>query len=345
MKEIGSEFWKLKRDNVVRKDNMKFFSNLGMDIKFLMSGRTAIDYVLNNIKDTKKKVYMPDYCCASMVQPFIDHQYSIEYYKADLINKQYDIDDKMDCSVFFSMSYFGYSESNMDIHIKKIKKKNVIVIEDITHRLFCQKNYCEDADYLIASLRKWLPIYTGGIAVSTRCYFDKTIDHYTVNEELIKYKKQAMQLKYEYMNDINTDCKEMFLEIFKMSNKLFLNYQNRKIDTESLEILKTIDLDDVRRKRISNTKIIEKNFHNTDNIKLLYKYKSGDCPLFVPIISKNRDNIRGKLNKNNIYCPIHWPKPNTSNNELYDSELSLICDQRYSPREMEEEIKIILENQ
>lgn len=344
MKEIGSEFWQIESENLTKKRDLKYFEDLGIDVKYLMSGRTAIDYILKNIVDKKKIVYMPNYCCSSMVQPFIDNGYNIEYYKVDLIKKRYYINDKFNCSIFFAMSYFGYEDSNMDDYIKKFKTNNVVVLEDITHRIFCQKNHCEEADYLIASLRKWFSIYTGAIAVNKNGNFKKNIDNYTVNKELVKYKKQAMQLKREYIYGINNECKDIFLNLFNKSNKLIADYKNKKIDRESLEILKSINLENVKEKRIYNTKIIEENFVNSANISLLYNYKNGDCPLFVPIISKNRDNIRKKLIENNIYCPIHWTSFNNSNNEIYANELSLICDQRYAKEDMELEVKIVFEN-
>ena len=52
------------------------------------------------------------------------------------------------------MNYFGYNDSSMDNYIKKFKERNIIVIEDITHRLLCNKNHSQNSDYLICSLRK-----------------------------------------------------------------------------------------------------------------------------------------------------------------------------------------------
>ena len=72
MREIGSEFWQVNYQ-LAKSDNMNLFYSLGKDVKFLMSGRTAIDYIIQNIEDTKKIVYMPEYCCNSMVQPFFDN--------------------------------------------------------------------------------------------------------------------------------------------------------------------------------------------------------------------------------------------------------------------------------
>ena len=48
MKEIGSEFWKTNLDN---NNNNLDFLKIGKDQKLLMSGRTAIDYVLSDFND------------------------------------------------------------------------------------------------------------------------------------------------------------------------------------------------------------------------------------------------------------------------------------------------------
>ena len=68
-----------------------------------------------------------------------------------------------------------------------------------------------------------------------------------------------------------------------------------------------------------------------------------DCPLFVPIVvSKNRNKVRQKLIEHKIYCPVHWPHPNVAcESNLYDLELSLVCDQRYTERDMERIIAVL----
>lgn len=341
MNEIGSEFWKLNVENTIENDNLTYFENIGKDIKYLMSGRTAIDYILNNLVDKKKIAYMPEYCCNSMVQPFINNGYNVKYYKVDLINNKYFIDKSQDCSIFFGMSYFGYNNSNMDEYIKYFKSRNIVVIEDITHRIFCKENHCNLSDYLIASLRKWFPIYTGAIAISKNCIFNNEIDRYVVNTDMIRYKKEAMELKRDYIYGENIN-KNKFLDLFKKSNELIADYKNKKMDNESIEILKSINIQESFNKRVNNAKTIEERLENINKIKLIYKYQEGDCPLFVPIILNNRDDVRKKLINDNIYCPIHWTKFNNSSNELYEKELSLICDQRYNEKNINEYIQKLI---
>lgn len=335
MKEIGSEFWEF--DNKEKNNNLEFL-NLGKDSKLLMSGTTAIDYVLQDICDKNKIVYMPNYCCETMVKPFIDNGYKIKYYKVDLKNNKYYIDTNEECSIFFAMSYFGYEYSNMDVYIQKFKNRNIIVIEDITHRLLCQNNYCQESTYLVASLRKWFPIYTGGIAINVEKSFNVSIDNYNIDDILVSTKKKAMILKKEYMMGENEIDKNDFLELFKKANLMIENYKNKLIDDESIDILKNIDINRVIEKRRKNAQIIEKDLV-TRKICVLYKLQEGDCPLFVPILLHNRDDIREKLIDNKIYCPVHWSNFNNFDNYIYNEELSLICDQRYAEDNIKEYIE------
>ena len=327
MKEIGSEYWKVEHNG--GNNNLEFI-NIGKHYKLLMSGRTAIDFVINDFEDNTKVVYMPNYCCESMMQPFIDNDYKIIFYNFDYKEKKYIIDYNTNCSVFFAMSYFGYSDSDMDSIIEKFSNKKIIVIEDITHRLLSDKNYCLKSDYLICSLRKWFPIISGGVAIKISSKFNHDTSNYTVDDLLVRTKEKAMCLKKKYIEGL-IDTKDEFLNLYKESNDCFLNYKNKTIDNISLNILKHLDIEKIKEKRISNSLIIEKMLDNNKNIKLLFEHKDGDCPLFVPILIENRDKIRKEMIEKSIYLPVHWPN-NKAENEIYNLELSLINDQRYDEK-------------
>ena len=72
-----------------------------------------------------------------------------------------------------------------------------------------------------------------------------------------------------------------------------------------------------------------------------------ECPLFVPIcVEDGRDNVRNYLIQSNIYLPAHWPisdlhSLNIKSSYLYRTELSCVCDQRYSVSDMEAIIEAI----
>ena len=70
-----------------------------------------------------------------------------------------------------------------------------------------------------------------------------------------------------------------------------------------------------------------------------------DTPIFLPIFmeTKERDGLRKHLIEMGIYCPVHWPKPEGCESNIYDLELSLICDQRYGIEDMKRIVSVIKE--
>jgi dTDP-4-amino-4,6-dideoxygalactose transaminase len=72
------------------------------------------------------------------------------------------------------------------------------------------------------------------------------------------------------------------------------------------------------------------------------------APLFVPVLVPNgkRNELRSYLSEHDIYCPIHWPlskfhRLDYRSSLIYENELSLVCDQRYSEDDMNRIIESI----
>lgn len=358
MKEIGSEFWLTKEllGIVERKKGNVDFRNVpdwlrfGEDNKLLLSGRTAIDYVLKDIIEQKevKTVYFPSYCCQSMIQPFIENGIEIKFYEVYFDGKglKYNINLNQQCDIFFAMNYFGYRMGRMDSFIEHFKKNNSIIIEDSTHTLLSRKIYNSNSDYIIVSLRKWFPVLSGGLAVKANGKFKINIKKFTL-DKMALIKKEAMLEKGRYINGDITINKESFLRKYKEANKMISNnYTLLRIDEISYKILETIDLEFIINKRIKNTIFLYKYLQKFNWIDFLFPYpERGDCPIFVPILIKDsmRNFIRNYLISNNIYCPVHWPKPSLIKEDLklsiYNTELSLINDQRYDEISMEYQIR------
>lgn len=339
MKEIGSEYW--REDDLTGHNGLAFFE-IGEDRKFLMSGRTAIDFVIQDIDITNKKVYLPDYCCDSVIQPFMDNGYTVEYYSVDFKNKKYVFDNNLKCGIFFATSYFGYSETNMDEIIKKYKSTGVIVIEDITHRLLSENNYCSDVDYLICSLRKWFPILSGGLAVKINGMFKNSANDFPADEGMIATKTRAMNLKNAYINQ-NVGEKDVFMDLYAYSNDCIKKYHNKGIDKTSLKILDKININGIKHKRKNNAKVIHEMLSANDKIKVINSLKDGDIPLFVPVLVDNKEKIQKTMIQNEVFLPSHWPSSLHHQNDIYEHELSLICDHRYDEDDISEYMKRLLE--
>ena len=126
------------------------------------------------------------------------------------------------------------------------------------------------------------------------------------------------------------------------------DYKNYNMDQKSYSILKNIDIKEVINRRRNNVELIYKYLKNQNEIKYLKNINlTKDTPLFVPIFLSNqkRDNLRRNLIEKGIYFANHWNIPKQvkteCQKEIYNLELSLICDQRYNTMDIAYYINII----
>lgn len=317
-KEIGSEFHRMP---------VEFGRGLTYPRQgsLVFSGRTAIESVLKKIPDARS-VLIPSYCCDSMIVPFRDAGIEVKHYSVSWADGlKIELDGSAD--ILLWCNYFGYRN--------EMPNFDGLVIEDITHSFLSEKQCHECSDFLVASLRKWGPVLCGG-------YCSVNVTGSTPSEKFIEEKSSAMNLKAEYLQDLDESKKPKFLQMFTESNEwLADNYSGRSIDSWSKEYLLHVDVEKQRNVRRQNAHILHERMKG--KICFLFPEEDMDCPLFVPVLLKNRDEVRRHLTKNKIYCPVHWPKPEGADSNIYDMELSLVCDQRYGINDMERIVSVLSE--
>ena len=153
-----------------------------------------------------------------------------------------------------------------------------------------------------------------------------------------------MQNKKLYIEN-KDGSKEEFLNQYSESNKILeKDYKDYSMDKKSLEIITRIDLGKIKNQRKENVKVIYEKLKTILDIRFLFEnYNEDDCLLFVPILIKNeiRNDLRNYLISKNVYLPVHWPQEEKLNN-IFDKELSLVCDQRYNKEQIDEYINLII---
>ncbi len=332
--EIGSEFWidTSPKELLSQRDGV-----------YALSGRTAIDLIIQDILSNRhvRNVYMPAWCCDSMLAPFIRRNFQIHFYDIRYSGKlEYVIDDTLSTDIFYLTNYFGYENTIPLDQIRRIKSRGAIIIYDHTHSFLMSDNvYINFVDYSFASIRKWMGIVAGAIV-------NGITTHKLIECPYVNYKADAMRDKFRFLNGENI-LKEEFLEAFGSFNRLLSNdYCNYGMDDLSYTIYKQEDLKKIRQVRKDNASYLH---DNLPELLFLDRLTEDAVPLFVPVIFDNktqRDTVREKLIDNQIYCPVHWPKSvlvpqEYAVNDLYERELSLICDQRYGLKEMQFQVETI----
>ena len=337
--EIGSYFWLDGEENNSSEKNIDWLPNV-MDSSFAFSGRNAIDVALRDILKEKsvQKAYAPSYCCVSMLQSFVDRGLKIEFYNVSYQDGvfSYQLPNTDSHSIVLIMSYFGLDTSVAHEKIAELKKSGAVVIEDITHSLLHKIPASDNSDYLVASLRKWFAIPTGGWVgkINGQLSEKPNMDSNHAVEEKIA----GMREKHEYLTG-RIDSKEDFLLInAKFDNDLIHVDRMLKIDDTSFGIIAGTDIAAVIEQRRKNAEVLLTGLQDLNGqvMTLPSVDMNKDVPLFLPIFMKteDRDALRKHLICKGIYCPIHWPEVMGAEIGVRANELSLICDQRYSEGDM-----------
>jgi hypothetical protein len=342
--EIGSEFW-VANNNLVENSNEipSWLTRFG-NVVLTTSGRGALSLLLDHVKPRVKSVLLPSYICDSVILPFEQAGYELTYYDVDKYLKPINIDmiKNSNVGIFLHMGYFGFSTNEIlsDL-ILSLKSESVITIEDVTHTLFSQQNKPIESDYIIGSIRKWFGIPSGGFLATDRIMNFELID---ANDDFINIRRSSLYQKFEYMNSGNKSIKSTYLSGFnKAEHILDGDIKPYKIDYESEVIIKNLDNKELQSARQRNYDFLLKHLKDVDGIEVIFNDVENDVtPMFFPIyVKSNRDELRRRLIEKEIYCPVHWPTPkqvnghlNITTKSIYDSILSIPCDQRYQIEDM-----------
>ena len=300
MKEIGSEFWTTE-------------STKSQEL-FFVSGRTALDFIIRDILLTSSvgKVFLPSYCCHSMIEPFLSNGLSVSFYeiRCDKNGLSADIPPLKPEDIFFYMDFFGF-ESPDFIDISQIRNSGCTIIKDATHSWLTDINKKKDdfADYTFISYRKW----TGLTGIATAKKNNKNF--IIPQENLFHHKYEQLRLlaqnkKKQYMDE-NQDTKQAFLSAFSEAEELLdEDYANYLPTTESISALLNLNKSQIATARPQNADFLLCGLQNIPKVTPLFpKLDKNLVPLCVPIMvdPSLRDQLRKHLIDQKIYCPVHWP--------------------------------------
>ena len=341
--EIGSEFWGAPLCEKQNKLN-------GGNKLYALSGRTALELIARDLKLERgaKSVYMPAYCCDSMIEPFKKQGYEIKLYAVEPYSKTVHRQVFTDhgCDAILLLDYFGFESEETAIFAMMEKLRGTAVILDRVQSVFSETKALEYADYTVTSWRKWF--FSNAAAAEKKCGEWLVPEAKKANEEYISLRRNAARLKANYIEN-GVGEKPKFLVPFGEAEEILdSDFSDYAAEGKSLEEIRHADVDFIISRRRENAELIYDELSKlpAEIIRPLYaQMGESDVPLFVPVLVKPelRAQLRQHLIKNEVYCPIHWPSELGGANKLYDGELSLICDQRYGAEDIKRQMTLISE--
>ena len=324
--EIGSEFWSVPLAN---EENRCFAPHT----EWFLSGRSALDAIIAEIKKSRdvRRAWLPSWCCDSMILPFLKHGLEVKFYPVLFKDGQLvqDVAQARENEILFLMDYFGYTSSEYE------GRRSGTVIRDVTHSVF--SHTYADADYYFGSLRKWCGFKTGGFAVGLQK------NELSSDGAYVSLRERAMREKHDYMCG-RSESKD-FLRIFAQAEEHLETCGSAGADSEDVSLALHLDIAHMKARRRKNAARLLQTFRD---IAVFKDVKENDCPLFVPVMiaAEKRDAFRRYLIERQIYLPVHWPISSVHGldectKEIYEGEISLVCDQRYDEKDMDRIVETV----
>lgn len=329
VKVIGGEF---KINAITESVNAEYKTNL------FSSGRSALSAIFDSLSiHMFDGVILPDYLCSSITHVLIDKKIQYSFYKINeqlLPDEDFLLNKLQKPKMVLLINYFGLvSVKQIAKKIKDVSPNSVVIIDDVQNYYGDDSN--EYADFKFTSYRKWFPVPDGATV-------------YSRNANVKPRTKKNRFAQYKFTGNLLKNYKEWVDDDFCLD---LLNKGESILDSEydvacsdiSKTLIQCIPYEKIKNIRKRNAAYL----HNKLlDLGVKHLYNDAQVPLFIPIFLDNRAEVRCKMFANNIFTPVHWPYESEllngrNKNTLYDTELSLICDQRYSEEDMEKQIEVL----
>ncbi len=333
VRELGSEFWDAERGG-----------NYSPAGNSYLSGRTALTAVILDLKARGiESVSIPEYCCESMIEPFLRQGMNYDFYAVTRTPEglSFEIGAKGDRNAVLLVNYFGFMSDYVAEAIDLCRKSGQVTVLDRTHSVFS----CDDIsgpDYCFGSYRKWTGIEYG---FATGPDNERLITWpYDSTDQYIALRNRARKTKSQFVKEGYSDeaKRREQLDCFSRAEELLDSEYLSDTDECNKELIRSLDLKYIVKRRRSNASVLLDHLKGLRNIEPVFKeLPDKTVPLAVPVLVREglRDSLRSHLIQKGIFCPVHWPLSDShivsdKAAPLFRDELSLICDQRYTEADM-----------
>jgi len=343
--ELGSEYNLSLTDlNLVSDSVFDFLSDFSEVYKF-DSGRSALRHIASRLTPLDE-VLLPEFICESVSNCFIHSK--INFYK---LNEDFSIDiadlnRKLSSStkVIFLMHFFGTLQPvSILSSLRTIANDNgCIIIEDTTHSVFSSKTTI--GDYMICSIRKWMPVSKGGLLYYNQNKLDVSQPNYS--KSIDNNRSYAMILKTLFLKqglDVNGEYREIFV---KSENDLDNQKEILMMSDFSTFVARCNSIDVLTERRKRNYEMLYKAL-NERGVKPAIELYPDEIPFTFPMRVRDRDALREYLIDNRIYCAVHWPFDELQReNRMFAVKnsrelISLPIDQRYDDKHITYLIEVL----
>lgn len=347
--ELGSDYNLSLSALKLTEHNLFQYLNAFENSIYFDSGRSALRYITRYIPENGITL-LPEYICESVTGCFETDRICFYRLEQDFTIDMESIKVQItpDVKVIFLMHYFGMVQpaDKLDVLKRIAKERGIAIIEDTTHSIFSKKRTV--GDYVISSIRKWMPIPKGGVLYMADNVLGVEMEESRIPVSIENERADAMILKDLFLKhflDCNSEYRKMFTEC---ENALDKQKEIYRLSDFSGFIISCMDIEEIILRRKRNYQFLKEQMAKSDFLPVC-RLNSDDCPFVFPVRVQQRDKFRKYLMDRRIYCAVHWPFDGVMKEERAFAEenagslISLPIDQRYDEDEMEYMVKVISE--
>lgn len=334
VKEYGYEYDAVLHEDIWRATRGEVTHQKLWGALCLRSGRDALKAIAREYAPCV--ALLPALACDSMVRPFELYGHRVRYYK---LNADYSIDLNslnagLEKTIFLYADYFGKPAVRNEELERLRKQGNFIFVEDRTHNLIWERAYSFRPDYIIASLRKWLPVPDGGLLWGE---ITKPLGNDT---SFSATRLQAQCMRHAFLDGGDERLKTEYRKIFSTVSDRMDEDEPGAMSAYSYALAQSADWDRIRTVRKENSKALISVLSASPFIRFIQN-DPGRSDLYVPFTVPNRDEVQRRLSAEGIFNTVIWPLPDAQKKadrvaeHTAETMLAAPCDQRYTTADME----------
>lgn len=323
----------------------------GENAVYLSLCREALLMIAIKYRESNKKVLLPAYTCQTVIDPFLQEGWEIEYYN---INRKLRIDTSDLKSKYAAFKpnlsvahpYYGVDLNHEELDaLSDLKNDGCTLVEDLTQCVF-SKQRSEVFDYFTGSYRKWFPIPDGAFLIGE----DLGVEDMVENINFVQPMADAMYLRGAFHQTGDNNIKEISRRVGNVAiSHISGTIEPHNMSGLSQYLLSGIDIETAKKKRFANYRYLYNHLQESSICQPVERdIDELTCaPLFFPIYVKDRSIFQKKLAQQEIYAPVLWPVHtesvviNDGIKRIYDEILMLPIDQRYGENDMKRVVEVI----
>ena len=312
-------------------------------------GRHALTAALQALRPASRRLWVPSYFCFAIADYWRSFIEVIPYRASpDSAEPEWSTLHPAAVDVVVAVNYFGVCNGES---WRNWRKHNVcILVEDHSHDPVSGWALRSNAEYAFASIRKTLPVPDGAILWSPR---GLPLPHSGSGESKASMLKLAAMLwKAEYLAGNSPPKTKQIYRAWQQAGECAFDNSAVSFATDLSQQYLTSGVPvKWRERRVDNARLLISALRGNRTFKPIFlDWPQDAAPLGVVLefaSQEQRDATRQRLQKGDIYCPVHWmPTPGCepAARDLAQRLLTIPTDQRYGPQEMKRVAAVLEES-